>query len=273
MAKDKGYERGIKDDADYGTQFLNARAGASGDEGAPPPPPPPTPGDDEPAPSRGVGLVVMILLIVGAIGAGIAGFLIFGGDSGGSSGDLVTAGDVEIDADGFPVRETTTTTEKPESTTTTTSSSTTTSTTLATTSTTASTVPVPTTVAVPVTPPPTQAPSCPGGSSQTTLQGPYSATGANQYRLDLSGTTTNDTTAAFDLTLVVRVQHEPTAGQVKTIEVRTDQNGQSVPAGGSIAWTATANLRSVSAPQPLGAGGSWRWSDAQYAPCPTGTFG
>jgi hypothetical protein len=271
MAKDKGYERGIKEDADYGTQFLNASGARSAGEGEPPPPPPPTPGDEPPA-SRGIGLVVMVLLIVGAIGAGIAGFLIFGGGDDGSSGDLVTSGDVVIDENGFPVRVTTTTTEEPAPTTTT-SSTTTTSTTLATTSTTAPTLPVPTTVAAPVTPPPTQGPTCPGGSSSTTLSvQPIVSTG-DQFRLELTGTTTNNTTAAFDLTLVVRIQHEVAAGQVRTMEARTDQNGQSVPAGGSITWTATASGRSISQPQVLGAGGNWRWSDPQLASCPTGSFG
>jgi hypothetical protein len=274
MAKgeDRGYrEQGIKDDVDYGTQFLNGRAAADGGEAPPAPPPAPPSAGDEPPGGRGVGTVLMVVLIVGALAAGVAGFLLFGGGGDDDSGDLVTAGDVEIDENGFPVRETTTTTEAPRATTTTTTTATT-STTLAPT-TTASTAPPPTAPTTPPTPPPTQAPSCPGGSSQTTLSVRPSTTGNGQWLIDMSGTTSNGTTAPFDLTLVVTVQHEPAAGNTQTREVRTDQNGRSVPAGGSIDWTASVTVPSKTEPRVLGAGGAWRWSEPRYASCPTGTFG
>jgi hypothetical protein len=258
-------EKGIKDDADYGTQFLNARkddgGGGGGDE-----PPRPTPGDGQGGGGRNVGQIVMIAVIVLAVIAGVVAVFALGGGDDGDSGDLIAEGD-GVEVGDHERRSTTSTTEEPEPTTTeapeTTTTTTASTTTTSPTSTTASTAPPTSTAPV----------SCPGGATRTTIGGTYSVLPGQQFRVSIEGTTVNETTAAIDLTLTVAVTHQPTAGSNKVTNVRPEEFGRSIPAGGQLTWHASVIVDSAAEPAPPMATGSWAWSDAALAECPVGTFG
>lgn len=259
----QGYhEQGIRDGEDYGTQFLNARkdGGAGGDEPPKdvPSPPPPPPG------GRSVGQILMIVLIVGAVlGGGVAVFLLAGG--GGSAGDdLISAGDdVEIgdhDRRGTTstTGEATTTTEARETTTTTAARTTTTASTTPTTPPSTPTTPVPTTAAI----------ACPGGFAGSQLEISIAALPAGQYRVTITGSTKNETTAAINLQLVV-----PVVGSEGTTNAKPDKYGSVVAPGASLSWVATTVITSDSEPEVTRASGTWTWTDPKFRACPTGTFG
>jgi hypothetical protein len=260
------HEQGIRDDADYGTQFLNAKKSDAGVSGGDEPPPPPRPVPVPPGGGRSVGQIVMIaLIVVAVVGGGIA-FFALGGGGGGSDDDLISGGD-GVEVGDHDRRGTTTTTEEPRRTTTTEKPATTTTSTAPST-TVATTVATTVTTAVPTT----AAPACPGGSARTTLEGDYAVLPGQQFRINITGTTANQTTEAIDLTLMVAVAHTPASGGPKVTTARPDKYGQSIPAGGTLTWTATVVVESTSQPSASSTG-SWAWSDAKFATCPVGTFG
>jgi hypothetical protein len=293
---DRGSERGIDPTADYGTQFLNARKGEP--EGPPPPPPPTTEGSEGGAGGRGK-MVLVAVIVVALLGGAAAVFALSGGDDEGDTGDdLITAsGRVEVDDEGRPIATTTTTTEKPEPTTTEAPETTTTQapTTLAPTTPpptlpTVTTLPVATlppgyptlttlpgggplpTTPVPTAPQTTAGPTCPGGSVSTRVNGAFVTIAGGQYKVEVDGTTVNDTTAAINFEVTVPVTYKP-GGSSKTDNVRPDQYGQSVRAGGSLDWTLTYLVNSENTPTIGSPSGSWSWTDAALRSCPTSAFG
>jgi hypothetical protein len=258
----QGYhEKGIKDDADYGTQFLNARkedGGGGGDEPPRPPPPTPSPG------GRSAGSIIAIVLVVVAVVGGLTAFVL-AAPKDGDSGDLIADGEGVDIGDHDRREETTTTTDPPRETTTSTAAPTTTTTSPP--PTTPITPPTPTSAPI-VTPAPTLAPSCPGGFAGSQLSVNISALPASQWRVTINGTTRNDTTASINLLLTV-----PINGSGGTTDARPDKYGTAVAPGATLAWTATATVDSSSEPTVTRAAGTWAWTDPQYASCATGTFG
>lgn len=293
MAKsDKGSERGIDPDADYGTQFLNAK------KGEPPPPPPPTGAAPAAAPppeekEGGAGKVIMIVVAIFAVLGGILGFVAFAGGGDDSDGDdnLITAGGVEIrDTDrAAPTTTTTkpepTTTKPPETTTTTTAPPTTLPpTTLPPVVPTLPPVTVPggfpvvTTLPGQPLPPPTAPPTtgvtCPGGSVSTRVDGAISTLVGDQWKVEVDGTTLNNTTASINLGVTVPVTYKPTGSGNKTDEVKPAQFNQSVRPGTSLKWTIDLTIPdSTTQPTIAAPTGDWTWTDASFASCPTNAFG
>lgn len=295
---DRGSERGIDPSADYGTQFLNARKGEPEGPGSPPPPPPPTAGDG--APGGGKGKVAIIAVIVVALlGGAVAVFALSGGSDDESGDDLITAsGGIKVDEDGRPI-PTTTTTEKPKPTTTTTEPPETITTLPPTTlppqtlppqtlppqtvpgqtlppgfptvTTLPGGVPLPTTP-TPTAPQTTAGPTCPGGSVSTRVNGAFVTIAGGQYKVEVEGTTVNDTTAAINFEVTVPVTYQPGTSS-KTDQVRPDQYGQSVRAGSSLDWTLTYLVDSENTPTIGSPSGTWSWTDSALRSCPTSAFG
>lgn len=275
----RGEEKGIDPEADYGQQFLNAKGSAprppmppAGDGGTPPIPPS----------GRSVGQIVMIVILVLAVlGGGAALVLLSGGDSGSTDDDLITAGGVQIDEEG---RVRTTTTEAPETTTTeapetttTEAPETTTTPPLAPTTAVAGFPPVTgpggvipppaPTVAVPTTAPP---PACPGGSVATSITGATVTIVGGAWKVDVSGTTTNNTTAAIRMQVTVPITYVDGGGATKTVTAQPAQYGQTVAPGASLSWSVSQPVTSDQQPRPGSPAGAFSWADPSMASCPTG---
>ena len=274
-------EKGIDPKADYGKQFLNAR------DGEPPRKDPvqPTEVADEP-PGRSVGQMVLIGVIVVVVLGGAAAAVALGGGGGGSvDEDLITAEGVVIDEEGRPVRTTSTTeatTTTTEATTTTTESTTTTSTT-----TTIASIPGVTTIpgfppgtpyptlpptvpTVPPTQPVVTSPPCPSGSVATNLTGATVTIVGGSWKVEVSGSTTNNTSAAITLLVTVPINYEDEGGAPKTVTAKPAEYGRSIAPGATLNWAVSQAVTSPQQPRPGTPSSSFSWSNSSFASCPTG---
>jgi hypothetical protein len=263
----RGSEKGIKDDVDYGTAFLDARKGAAGAGGDEPPAPPPAPVPLPPS-GKSVGQIVLFLVLSLTVIAGGVGLFVLTGDGGDASGDLISeGGGVEIaDRDR---RVTTTTTEA-----TTTTTEATTTTTQPPTSTTqlgATTVPNQGSVVPVVT---TIAPACPSGGVSSAVGGTWTSIVGGDWRVDFTGSsTTNNTTAAIKLNVEVPITYVDDGGSSQVIAFRPDQYGQTIAPGATVNWSGVRLIRDAPQQPAMGsATGRWAWADPAFATCEVGAF-
>lgn len=271
-------EKGIDPNADYGKQFLNARGGE-------PPhnePPRPTQVPDEPS-GRSVGQMVLIGVVVVLVLGGAVAAVALGGGGGSVDDDLITAEGIEIDEEGRPVRTTTT-----EATTTTTEATTTTTEATTTTSTTTTTVPGVTTVpgfppgtgpyqtlpstlpTLPPTLPATTTPPCPSGSVATNLTGATVTIVGGAWKVDVTGTTTNNTTGAITLQVTVPINYVDEGGGSKTVTAKPAEYGRSIAPGATLNWSVSQPVTSPQQPRPGTPTSAFSWTDSSFAACPTG---